>query len=84
MITEMFDKDINTPRYVMHSGHIRSENDGDLHFISASRLCQLYGLSHKQRHNVIYYHEKCYKRRPGDIHLHPKNDGDYSLTPKNL
>jgi hypothetical protein len=67
-------------RYVLHPGYVRSRIDGDLHFITAAVLAQLYNVPMR----------KCVVHRPGDVftgsglpknlvHLYPRYDGDYRV-----
>jgi hypothetical protein len=66
-------------RYIIHAGHVRSKNDADIHYIPHSMLCRLYGLNPNSR-NVIFWREGPYREMPGDIHLHPRTDGNYDLS----
>jgi hypothetical protein len=66
---------MNKPRYVLHPGFI-NRPDGDRHYISGLELARLYGVS--ILHCTIA-HSRAYKEQTGDIHLRPKNNGDYVI-----
>lgn len=79
-------------RYIIHPGWIRSARDGNLHYITARTLMSLYQLNlhdpsvhHPIDHPSIHYVVDQDGRgfgiceTPGDIHLYPRADGDYSL-----
>lgn len=79
-------------RYIIHPGWIRSARDGSLHYITARTLMSLYQLNlhdpsvhHPIDHPSIHYVVDQDGRgfgiceTPGDIHLYPRADGDYSL-----
>lgn len=70
-------------RYIIHPGWVRSENDGDLHYISARTLMSLYQLNlhDPSIHYVVDQDGRGFGicETPGDIHLYPRADGDYSL-----
>jgi len=65
-------------KYVCCSGNIISQNDGDIHFIPASRLPQLYGVKKEECYFPVS--GELYKDFPdGLIPLYPRSDGNYSL-----
>lgn len=75
-----------TRRYVLHPGYVRSKNDGQLHYVGAAQLADLYSVS--LRECITYPQdggtEGAIRRRlwrdpVGAIHLRPKFDGDYTL-----
>lgn len=65
-------------RYMLYPGTVSSKNDGDIHYIGASRLAQLYGVPLAEcivaRHNTekppVWFKGVC---------LHPRYHGDYTL-----
>lgn len=71
-------------KYMLHGGFITSKMDGDRHFISATRLAQLYNLN--VRECVL---DDDTRNRDGRgirgyvlsdfIHLYPRFDGDYEV-----
>lgn len=70
---------------VVHGGFIQSVNDGQIHYISSHRLCNIYGLN-ANASNIIPVKE--YGRLSivnhnvftmGFIHVYPRQDGKYSL-----
>ena len=63
-------------RYVLHPGRVTSAADGQEHFVGGPRLAALYGVDIR---DVVFGDEPGYRERPGDVHLHPRWDGDYSL-----
>ena len=65
-------------RYVLHPGYVPSANDGQEHFISAPQLARLYGLDIRAQ-SVVFGNRLAHRDMPGDIHLHPRFDGDYRL-----
>lgn len=68
------------PTYILHPGIVRSVNDGDIHFISASRLAVLYGLHNGQW--ISADSEQAKHGFSGDgrmVHLWPKSNGIYEL-----
>ncbi len=66
------------PIYALHSGYVRSKNDGELHFIAAKELVDLYGL--RRKNYVLVPHNAPMWRIPdGAIHLYPDPSGRYEL-----
>lgn len=68
--------------YVLCPGEVMSKNDGQVHFVSARRLADLYGVDYRKC-KVSRPNEPGYRDQPGDIFLHPRYDGDYSLPESN-
>jgi hypothetical protein len=73
-------------RYIIHPGWVKSASDGDLHYITAGKLMSLYQLNLRDP-NVHYVIDRDGKgfgigETPGDIHLYPRFDGNYSLPAK--
>lgn len=64
------------PRYVLHPGYVYSANDGDRHFIGGPRLARLYGVDIRY---CVFGDVPQYSELPGDIHLRPRRDGNYTL-----
>lgn len=66
-------------KYAIHPGYVTSFRDGDRHYLSASRLAELYGLS-KDRY-IIWDRSRpeTYRGRDWDDfkHLFPRPDGRY-------
>lgn len=62
-------------KYAIHPGFVRSQNDGDEHFISAGRLARLYELEPGE----WFRWDDDYERRPWDqfVHLFPDYYGRY-------
>ena len=63
-------------RYVLHPGRVTSAADGQEHFVGGPQLAALYGVDIR---DVVFGDRPGYRERPGDVHLHPRWDGDYSL-----
>lgn len=62
-------------RYIIHPGYVRSENDGQRHYISAAQLIQLYGLNQTKDKIIIRNQANKYfelYRYDRDIHLYPQ------------
>ena len=72
-------------RYIVHPGEVISRSDGDIHFISFNRLCQLYGIHKEQAVNAGVPGAF---PRPGfdgkDIHLWPLESGQYDEARKEI
>jgi len=69
---------INSRRFCIHPGFIRSENDGEQHYISAAQLIRLYNLNPAKDKVVIlnYYHDfNMFLPSEDDIHLYPQYRG---------
>lgn len=65
------------PRYVLHPGDVISRHDGHGHYIDSQTLAHLYGVDRAQC--VIYADDPNWVELPHDVHLFPRNDGDYRL-----
>lgn len=73
-------------KYLLVPGHVTSKTDGDLHYISASRLAELYGVRMNEctvypdnpRQRTLVHPWEHY----GLIQLTARYDGDYSLPPR--
>lgn len=69
-------------RYVLHPGLVRSAYDSDIHFIGMRKLAELYGV---KMEDCVLHKPKHHLPRPGDIHLRPRLDGNYTLpTPTEI
>ena len=64
-------------RYVLHGGTVVSRRDGQKHRIGVQTLARLYGLNLRHSH-VVEFKEPFFEMN-GDIHLHPRQDGNYTL-----
>ena len=68
-------------KYLVIGDYIISENDGQVHFVSARQLCELYGLN-PHAPNVrladIRRPETFWGYDDSWIRLYPKYDGKYS------
>jgi len=68
--------------YVVHPGNIKSKCDGDVHFISAHQLVNLYQIR-SARWYVAGSQMPLLPQGWHYVHLYPRSNGDYSL-PKPL
>lgn len=66
-------------KYALHPGYVYSKNDGDRHWISATRLAQLYGVKMGECIDAAYTHHMNNTHRESLIHLYPDYNGDYKL-----
>jgi len=66
-------------RYVLHPGYVTSATDGQRHWISGTRLAVLHGLDSRDWRGVVFAGERGYRELPGDVHLYPRRDGNYTL-----
>lgn len=65
-------------RILLFPDYVTSRNDGDLHYISAGRLEELYRLSPAEKKRVRTVPPKVrFSEQPGDIKLRPRHDGHY-------
>jgi len=69
-------------KYAVHPGYVPSKNDGDIHFISASKLMKLYGVKPTDCVVCRPDHETYGIQNEDYIHLHPRYHGDYALPDK--
>lgn len=65
-------------RIFIHPGWVISRTDGDRHFISFPKLCQLYKVNPSTAINA-QLGLKSYKPEPGDAHYYPRADGKYPM-----
>lgn len=63
-------------RYVLHPGYVLSPHDNQRHFVGGPRLARLYGVDIR---DCVFGDELRYRELPGDIHLFPRSNGDYTL-----
>jgi hypothetical protein len=66
-------------RYVLHPGYVESAHDSQAHFINGQELLRLYGVFGRQSTPIVFGDAPSYHEQPGDVHLRPRYDGDYSL-----
>jgi len=65
-------------RIILHPGNIKSETDGDIHFVSADSLRRLYDL--KPNYPVVI-NSSTTRYSDDDIHLYPQQRfEEYELT----
>lgn len=69
-------------KYIVIPGEVRSQNDGDIHFISAQQLIHLYGVDPKEC-KIVTRGEAEIRGFFGDwIFLFPRQDGNYTIPSK--
>jgi hypothetical protein len=76
------DEDYDPPvRYILHPGSVISNLDGQLHYISANQLRNLYRVPRNGPCVIVGQSDEMfgYEQMHNDIHLHPRPDGDYNL-----
>jgi hypothetical protein len=63
-------------KYILAPGHVRSKNDGQLHYIGYAALCRLYGVHIGE---CVFAEDIGMRARlNGDeIWLRPREDGNY-------
>jgi hypothetical protein len=68
-------------KYLVIPGNVRSRNDGDIHYISARQLMQLYGVNPDE---CVIYDNRFGGRQYSDelIPLRPMFNGNYTLPSK--
>ena len=65
-------------RYVICPGPIRSQTDGDTHYVGVQALINLYGV--RPGEAIIYPdNDRGWRRPPFSVYLEPQYDGNYSL-----
>ena len=73
---------IRTKKFLVIGGYVISKNDGDIHYVSAYKLCELYGLD-PHAPNVRLASGNCpeslYGYDDSWTVLTPRSSGDYSL-----
>jgi hypothetical protein len=73
----------NKPRYLVIGGNVISKTDAQEHYISAKRLCELYGLNWRKPNITLIEDDNDYKIRGLDMSkfvvLRPRYDGNYQL-----
>lgn len=64
-------------RYVIHPGWVKSQSDGDTHFIGFGQLCRLYHVDY--RTCIDASNEQSWVGRDPQTleHLYPRSDGKY-------
>lgn len=68
-------------RYIIHPGYIISEADGDRRYVGFHDLVRLYGF---RKSACIFFptepaRQMALGHKPTDIHLFPREDGDYKI-----
>ena len=63
--------------YILHPGYVTSKNDGDEHYVGPCQLMELYRV--EPRECIVYADKGYHVSAPGDVHLYPRYDGNYSI-----
>lgn len=66
-------------RFILHPGTVVSQRGGDRHYISSARLVELYRVP-RRAYWVVESEPRALPYHAGDVHLHPRYDGDYNLA----
>lgn len=66
-------------KIIIHGGRITSKNDGDIHYVDAGKLAQLYGINPKKHEVVLNGSWKI-----DGIHLSVRYDGTYKEKAESL
>jgi len=64
-------------KYAIHPGRVKSQWDGEIHYISSDRLMRLYGVEPKEC--VVVRDNRGHRNYEDLKHLYPKPDGDYNI-----
>jgi len=70
-------------KYLVIGGYVISQSDKEKHYVSAHRLCELYGIKQEDC-DLVNEFKKGYSTSYRDLAkydkiLRPKNDGSYEL-----
>jgi len=63
--------------FLVFPGHVKSINDGDIHYIGFAKLCNLYGVDITKCINADYYEGIRGVRLRDTIPLTVRSGGDY-------
>ncbi len=65
-------------QYALHPGNVCSQSDGDLHYITPSKLIHLYKVNPRE---CFVWNDESSKGRDFDnyVHLYPDYLGEYTL-----
>ncbi len=69
---------MKTKRFLVLPGWVKSQNDGDLHFITFDQLCWLYGVDAAECVNADSIGQMK-RANTGLYRLEPRRDGQYDL-----
>lgn len=68
--------------YICYGGYVRSQSDGQTHYVTAKRVAQLYKLPYQKCLMIDERTTVRFARRGGlsaALKLYPRNDGDYDI-----
>lgn len=72
--------------YICHGGYVKSQSDGQIHYVSAKRVAQLYKLPYQKcllldERTTIRFARSAGKTSAlrNAVHLYPRQDGNYDL-----
>jgi hypothetical protein len=63
--------------YILCPGYVRSKNDGQIHYVGAKKLADLYRVNFRDCR--VLREDRLSTVPPDGIYLHPRYDGDYAL-----
>uniref|UniRef100_A0A6M3J1B7 Uncharacterized protein n=1 Tax=viral metagenome TaxID=1070528 RepID=A0A6M3J1B7_9ZZZZ len=66
-------------KYCVHPGHVISKKDGDRHYITFLRLCQLYNVDPEECVNANSLSSRLGYNTDEMVHLKVRHNGNYSL-----
>ncbi len=69
-------------KYIVMGGRVESKSDGDIHYISSRKLCDLYKVNPDECYLLGEYeseHSIRMRELPNLPRLTPRYDGNYSL-----
>lgn len=71
------------PKYIVHPGLVKSISDGEVHYVSFYKLCELYGVSVYDCFNAGDKDRFTGRKiDPKYIHLYPQNKAEDYVLPK--
>jgi len=73
---------IKITRIVLHPSYVRSNYDGDLHFVTAGQLRGLYNLKDGDIEIIVKRESRGMRLSDEDLHLSTRSDGEYFDAPK--
>ena len=68
---------LKPPKYLCHGGYVRSRHDGEIHYVSARRMPQLYGVDPAECMFTMSEGARPYFAPPWLIDLVPDPTGQY-------
>lgn len=66
-------------KYIIHSGWIKSKNDGQMHWIGYGDLIRLYNVNPRYCRLATPMNMRAFRKDETAVHLYPRYDGNYNL-----